>query len=241
MYTITATKFDEPRNNVLGMASINYGDMFQINSIRIMQSKQGNVFVSMPQRKINRIDSEKNLPTYEDICCPITKEFREELYNKILEAFDNGETVIGEPQLTEPAKYNLTITPYKEMHNYQAGKASLYLDDRFVLNNIKLIVNKNGDFNIGMPSVKSNNTDNQGKDKWNAIFFPRTKSFAAQFYADVKELAKEKINLEALIAQNKQTKQNAREAAEENQDAVNKSNQTTIPETKQNLPRSQRK
>lgn len=241
MYTVTATRFDEPRNNVLGMASINYGDMFQINSIRIMQSRHGNVFVSMPQRKTNRIDNEKNSPVYEDICCPITKEFREELYNKILESFDKGEKVVGEADLTEPAKYNLKITPYKEMHNFQAGKASLYLDDRFVLNNIKLIINKNGDFNIGMPSVESKSTDSQGKDNWNAIFFPKTKSFAAQFYLDVKKLAREKINLEELITKNTRIEQDRKRAAEENQDAVNSSKQTTMPEAEQNPPKKQRR
>lgn len=212
MYTITATKFDEPRGNVLGMASINYGDMFQINSIRIMQSRQGDVFVSMPQQKIPQTDGEKNSSTYENICCPITKEFREELYNKILEAFDTGEKVIGEPEQTEPVKYNLSITPYEEMHNNQAGKASLYLDNRFVLNNIKLIVNKNGDFTIGMPSVKSNKPDSQGEHKWNAIFFPKTSEFATKFYSDAREQVRAKIDLETLLAKNIQMDQEIKAA-----------------------------
>lgn len=238
MYIVTATKFDEPRGNVLGMASINYGDMFQINSIRIMQSRQGNVFVSMPQRKVNQADIEKNSPAYEDICCPITKEFREELYSKILEAFDTGEKVIGEPEHTEPAKYNLSITPYEEMHNNQAGKASLYLDNRFVLNNIALIVNKNGDFTIGMPSVKSNKPDSQGEYKWNTIFFPKTSTFATQFYSEAKALARTKIDLEALTAKNEQIDQELKKASKEKQAGINENNNT---EASQNLPKRKMK
>lgn len=127
------------------------------------------------------------------------------------------------------------------MHNFQAGKASLYLDDRFVLNNIKLIINRNGDFNIGMPSVKSKSTDSQGKDNWNAIFFPKTKSFAAQFYSDVKKLARKKMDLEELITKNSQIEQDRKRVAEENQDAINKSKQTTMPEAEQNPPKKQRR
>lgn len=198
MYEITATKFDEPRGNTLGMASINYGDMFQINSIRIMQSKKGDVFVSLPQRKTSKTNDKDGSAVYESVFCPITKEFREELFDKILEAYEGGKKVIGEPEVTDPVKYNVSITPYKKLYNQRAGKATLYLDDRFVVNNIKLIVNAKRGFNIGMPSVKTNKKDEQGKDIWNDIFFPKTTDFAKEFYGYITQKANEKIDLAAL-------------------------------------------
>lgn len=219
MYEVSATKFDEPRGNTLGMASINYGNMFQINSIRIMQSKNGDVFVSLPQQKKGKNNDEDGSAVYESVFCPITKDFREELFDKILEAYDSGKKVIGEPEVTTPAKYNVTITPYKKLYNQRAGKASLYLDDRFVVNNIKLIVNARGGFSVGMPSVKTSKKDEQGNDIWNDIVFPKNTEFAREFYSFVTEQAKEKINLDELQKEN-----NQKQAAENSNTQENKPN-----------------
>lgn len=53
---------------------------FVINNIKVMTSEKGS-FVAMPSQLVNRGDEGKK---YEDVCFPITKEFRTELYNAIL-------------------------------------------------------------------------------------------------------------------------------------------------------------
>ena len=52
------------------------------------QNKKGkeNPFVSMPSYKTKEVD-ENNKPVYRDVCYPVTKEFREQLYGSILETY----------------------------------------------------------------------------------------------------------------------------------------------------------
>lgn len=208
MYEITVKRFDEPYGSTLGLASINYGNVFQINNIRIMQSQStGNVFVSMPQHKTNKTNPDDNSPVYEDVFCPITKEFREKLYDNILDAFDLNDKLVCEAEITEPVKYDVTVIPYSKVYNHKAGKASLYLDNRFAINNIKILVNDRGNFSVGMPSVKTKKTDENGEEIWNDIVFPKTKDFAKEFYGFVTQKANEKINLAALEEERNQQEQ----------------------------------
>lgn len=48
-----------------------------------MEGKEGNTFISMLRYATNKGDED-----YKDVCNPITKEFREELYDAIMEAYE---------------------------------------------------------------------------------------------------------------------------------------------------------
>lgn len=58
---------------------INNIECFLITGIKVIDGKNG-LFVTMPNRKIGE--------EYKDIAFPITKDFREELYNEILGEYD---------------------------------------------------------------------------------------------------------------------------------------------------------
>ena len=77
-----AHAFTEPKGNVLGLASLNIGDVFAINNIRIMNSEKG-VFVALPSSK----DKEGN---FKDICHPTTKEGRAKLNTAVMDAYNNA-------------------------------------------------------------------------------------------------------------------------------------------------------
>ena len=51
----------------------------------IIQGKE-NFFVGMPSYKTKKAD-EDNKPIYQDVCHPVTKEFREMLFGTILETY----------------------------------------------------------------------------------------------------------------------------------------------------------
>jgi len=61
----------EDKGKLLAFASATIGGCFAVNGIRLMDSEKG-MFVSMPQNKGG--DGK-----YHDICCPTTKEMRQEL------------------------------------------------------------------------------------------------------------------------------------------------------------------
>lgn len=80
----------------IGLASVTLEDVFVVTGIRIMDGKKG-LFVSMPSRKNKEGD-------YQDICFPVTADFREYLHEKVLQEYNakykkekNVESVEDEP------------------------------------------------------------------------------------------------------------------------------------------------
>ena len=59
-----------------------------------MKNKDGNLFVSMPSYRTNQQINGK--PVYQDICFPVTKEFREKLYDGVLAAYEEIKNKVNE-------------------------------------------------------------------------------------------------------------------------------------------------
>lgn len=85
-FSVQVTPFEREGSNVRGLASIFLDKEFVINHIFILQGKSGK-FISMPSYKAKQF-SEDSRPVYQDICYPITREFRETLYEKIFEVYE---------------------------------------------------------------------------------------------------------------------------------------------------------
>ena len=69
-------------DKVKAMASITLDDCFVVKNLKVIKSEEGKYFIGMPQYKT---DEEE----WNDITFPITKEFREELTEKILIAYSD--------------------------------------------------------------------------------------------------------------------------------------------------------
>lgn len=57
-----------------------------MTGIRIGISQKGNVFVSMPDYKTGRLD-DNGKEIYQDIAYPVTRQFRQVLYDKIAKEY----------------------------------------------------------------------------------------------------------------------------------------------------------
>lgn len=68
-------------------ASIILNDVFKVTGIRIGISQKGNVFVSMPDYKTGRLD-DNGKDIYQDIAYPVTRLFRQKLYDEIVKKFN---------------------------------------------------------------------------------------------------------------------------------------------------------
>ncbi|RKM63021.1 hypothetical protein D6856_02550 [Butyrivibrio sp. XB500-5] len=90
--SVKANKLEASSNNVQGLCTVTFGDAFAVKNISIVESKKGGNFVSMPSFKTKTVDEEGN-PIFKDIAFPITKEFREKLFAKIMESYESGEAV----------------------------------------------------------------------------------------------------------------------------------------------------
>ena len=137
---------------------------------------------------------EKNNYIYKDICNPITREFRTELYDAILDGYKNAgnenREVAKETNDLEMPTFAVKVTPYEREGSNIKGLARIYLDDSFVINNVSVIQGKNDVF-VAMPSYKTKQTDKEGKAVYQDICFPITKEFRERLYGEIVETYKE--------------------------------------------------
>lgn len=84
---VTVTPMKEQEGCLKANASIILNDAFKVTGIRIGISQKGNVFVSMPDYKTGRLD-DNGKDIYQDIAYPVTREFRQELYDEIVREFN---------------------------------------------------------------------------------------------------------------------------------------------------------
>ena len=80
---VTVTPMQNQEGCLKANASIILNDVFKVTGIRIGISQKGNVFVSMPDYKTGRLD-DNGRDVYQDIAYPVTRQFRQELYDEIL-------------------------------------------------------------------------------------------------------------------------------------------------------------
>lgn len=189
-YTVKVNKVRKNEGNLRGFATVVFGESFKVTNIAILENSEGNLFVSMPRYRSSEVD-EKNNYIYKDICNPITREFRTELYDTILDGYKNAgnenREVTKEPEMPS---FAVKVTPYEREGSNIKGLARIYLDDSFVINNVSVIHGKNDVF-VAMPSYKTKQTDKEGKAVYQDICFPITKEFRERLYGEIVETYKE--------------------------------------------------
>lgn len=189
--------------NKYGADTFEDGNSFKITNIAIVQNKEnGKLFVSMPRYKSNERE-ENGATVFKDVCNPITSDFREELYGSILAEFehvkDQGQPDRGYAKEIEPPQFSVTVTPYEGEGSNIRGFARIYFEDCFIVNNVNILQGKEKVF-VSMPSYRTKQKDENGRDIYRDICYPVTKDFRAKLYGEIEkayEEAKEKKRQEA--------------------------------------------
>lgn len=186
-YAISANQVKNSEGSVRGFASIVFGDSFKITNIAILENaEKGSLFVSMPRYKSNERD-EDNAVVYKDVCNPITKEFREELYGQILEAYDRAKDHVKaakSDEVVEMPEFSVSVTPFEREGSNIRGLARIFFEDSFIVNNVTIVQGKDNLF-VAMPSYKTKQVDEHGKPIYNDICYPVTKEFREKLYAEI--------------------------------------------------------
>lgn len=180
---------DSKGGSLRGFATVVFGDSFKITNIAILEKiEKGQFFVSMPRYKSNERDENGGM-VYKDVCNPITKEFREELYGNILEAFrklkdqDKVQGTRTEENVEMP-QFSVTVTPYEKEGSNIRGIGQIYFEDKFIVNNVNILQGKENVF-VAMPSYKTKQVDEQGKTVYQDICYPVTKEFREKLYEEI--------------------------------------------------------
>ena len=83
---VSVYTLNDSNSKTVALATVTIADCLVLTGLRIVKGKKG-MFVSMPQRKLSKPD--KNGNEYADIFFPVTHDFREELNDAILDAYDD--------------------------------------------------------------------------------------------------------------------------------------------------------
>lgn len=183
-YAIKLNAVNNQEKSIKAFATLTFGESFKITNIAVLQNSEGKTFVSMPRFRSNR--TEQNEAVYKDICNPITKDFREELYNNILELYDEmdetGRTEVSrELRGAQEPEFSVKVTPYEREGSNILGLARIYFEDSFVVGNVSILKGKEKEF-VAMPSHKVKQTGKDGKPVYQDICFPVTKQFREKLY-----------------------------------------------------------
>lgn len=190
-YKITVNEVKNQQGSLRGFANVVFENRLKITNIAILKNKEDELFVSMPRYKSNERDESKQ-PVYKDVCNPTTKEFREELYGNVLKAFDDLKTkgtnrieVEDTRENPEAFSYNTKVNPFEKEGSNIRGLARIYVNDCFVINNVSLLNGKEDKTFVAMPSYKTKQKDDKGKDQYQDIVYPVTKEFRENLYGDI--------------------------------------------------------
>lgn len=104
-YEINVVTFEKDGSSIKGLARVFFNGEFIVNNVSILSSKDTE-FVSMPSYRTNQMDKDGRA-IYQDVCYPVTKEFREELYGNILRQYKetkNKDVIEKEPETKKCGK-----------------------------------------------------------------------------------------------------------------------------------------
>lgn len=174
-YTIKVNEVKNERN-IKAMVNVVFDDSFKVGSIAVVERKDGELFVAMPQFRSSSKDKNGN-DVYKSVCNPITKEFRQELFDNILATYqsEQKERTI-EAKDGEELQFKVSVIPTDRLGSNVKGFGRVYFNDSFVVNNISVIQGKENLF-VSMPSYKTKQKDEQGKAVYQDVCYPVTKEF----------------------------------------------------------------
>ena len=192
MIKINVVKTTNEETKVKAFANVVFGNSFKVTNISIIEnSKNGELFVSMPRYRSSEL-GEDGQPVYKDVCNPITKEFREELFTNILATYEKAVNdhvavmTVGEKEKDKVAelKHSVRMHPLDKEGSNVKAVGQIYIEDSFIINNINVIEGKKGLF-VTMPSYKTKKVDEEGKAIYQDICYPVTKDFRDKLFASI--------------------------------------------------------
>lgn len=182
-YTIKVSEVNK-ESNIRAMATVVFDDSFKVGSIAVVERKDGELFVAMPQFRSSGKDKHGN-DVYKSVCNPITKEFRQELFDNILATYasEQKERTIDTKD-GRNLQFKVSVNPFERQGSNIRGIGRIYLNDNFIVNNVSVLQGKENLF-VAMPSYKTKQKDEQGKAIYQDVCYPVTKEFREVLYGEV--------------------------------------------------------
>ncbi len=107
-FRVAVTPFEREGSNIRGLARIYFEDVFVVGNVSIIQGKQQK-FVAMPSY-MTKQSGKDGKPQYQDVCFPVTKEFRAKLYGEILNCYKREKEKVMEKGMEQAAMQSMGRT-----------------------------------------------------------------------------------------------------------------------------------
>jgi stage V sporulation protein G len=153
-------------------ASVGMNGCFAVRGVKVYDGPKG-LFVNMPSYKARNGE-------FKDYCHPVTKGFREQLNNAVLDAYRQaaqGQTPAKVQPDPSPMQVDVRITVLTPNSENQRASATVNLNGSFALKGVKVMEGSNGLF-VHTPSYKSGG-------EFKEHYFPTTKEFREQLHNSV--------------------------------------------------------
>ena len=167
----------EDGTKLKGLATVTLGDQIDIHNVKIVQSDEKGLFLSMPGEKGTN-------GTFYESAIPASPEALQNLKTAVLTEYERT-LEFGKKEKTEksPEDVKIKVSGIREntRDNNIKGSCNVTIGDTMVIKGVKVIETKNGDLSIGMPSKM--NADGE----YTSVITPRSPEFFAQVKAAVIE------------------------------------------------------
>lgn len=189
-YSVKTTKNRNEGLKVKGFVTIMLNDEFILRHIRLIEGKNGQLFLSMPYRLRTGKDGKRALS---DMFNPTNNNFRKALTDAAIQSLKaGGEIVVNHTESGEdsmPMEIRFRNRPV-ENTNIQ-GFISVVFDNCFVIKSMRFCKNENGSYFLGMPSYRA---PEGYKKKYIELCNPVTRNFSKTLLELSKEDAEKEIN-----------------------------------------------
>ena len=179
-YSIKVNKLEKENWSTKAFVSVVFEESFKLTDITIRETKNRETFVAMPGYKTSKKDEQGN-PVYKNYFYPTTAEFRKELYDNIIKAYESNAKELNITSGKDKVSVSVAIYPCNFNEKIESiGK--IYIDKCFVIDGVRVIESEKGSF-VAMPTKTTEGKD--GKTEYSEVCYPVTKEFREQLYGEI--------------------------------------------------------
>lgn len=185
-YSIKVNKLEKENWSTKAFVSVVFEESFKLTDITIRETKNGETFVEMPGYKTSKKDEQGN-PVYKNYFYPTTAEFRKELYDNIIKAYESNAKELNITSGKDKVSVSVAMYPCNFNEKIESiGK--IYIDKCFVIDGVRVIESEKGSF-VAMPTKTTEGKD--GKIEYSEVCYPVTKEFREQLYGEIMKKSNE--------------------------------------------------
>ena len=113
-FRVAVTPFEREGSNIRGLARIYFDDCFVVGNVSVIQGKDKE-FVAMPSYSVKK-NGRDGKTQYHDVCFPVTKEFREKLYDAIIECYQQEKEKIMNQGMEQAASQSIEMAANRQAY-----------------------------------------------------------------------------------------------------------------------------